>query len=86
MNSPEARVQMTTETAETAQRALTGGDGIEVRWIMPEGFFELPFEADDLDELADQLVALAKQALPGADEEVQLQYAAMCAAHYDEFI
>ncbi|MGX1155363.1 hypothetical protein RKD39_002941 [Streptomyces albogriseolus] len=86
MNSPEARVQMTTETAETAQRALTGSDGIEVRWIMPEGFFELPFEADDLDELADQLVALAKQALPGADEEVQLQYAAMCAAHYDEFI
>lgn len=86
VNSPEARVQMTTETAETTQRALTGGDGIEVRWIMPEGFFELPFGADDLDELADQLVALAKQALPGADEEVQLQYAAMCAAHYDEFI
>ncbi|MEU1081453.1 hypothetical protein ABZ368_14600 [Streptomyces sp. NPDC005908] len=77
---------MTTETADAAQRTLTGDHGIEVRWIMPEDFFELPFEADDLDELADQLVALAKQALPGANEEVQLQYAAMCAAHYDEFI
>lgn len=77
---------MSTDTADTAQRNLTGGDGIEVRWIMPEGFLELPFEADDLDQLADQLVDLAKQALPGADEEVQLQYAAMCAAHYDEFI
>ncbi|WP_282702950.1 hypothetical protein [Streptomyces sp. CC219B] len=77
---------MTTEFVEEAQRSLTGNDGIEVRWIMPEGFLELPFEADDLDELAEKLVELAKQALPGADEEVQLQYAAMCAAHYDEFI
>ncbi|MGX5213397.1 hypothetical protein ACWKT3_32695 [Streptomyces violaceus] len=53
---------------------------------MPEGFLELPFEADDFDELAEQLIELAQQALPGADEEVQVQYAAMCAAHYDEFI
>jgi hypothetical protein len=77
---------MTTDTVEEVRRSLEGGDGIEVRWIMPEGFLELPFEADDLDELAGQLVELAKQALPGADEEVQVQYAAMCAAHYDEFI
>ncbi|PNG20892.1 hypothetical protein [Streptomyces cahuitamycinicus] len=77
---------MTTATVDQAQRSLMESDGIEVRWIMPEGFLELPFEADDLDELADRLVELAKQALPGADEEVQVQYAAMCAAHYDEFI
>ena len=77
---------MTTATVDEAQRSLMESDGIEVRWIMPEGFLELPFEADDLDELADHLVELAKQALPGANEEVQVQYAAMCAAHYDEFI
>jgi hypothetical protein len=77
---------MTTDTVEEAQRSLTESGGLEVRWIMPEGFLELPFEADDLDELAEELVELAKQALPGADEEVQVQYAAMCAAHYDEFI
>ncbi|WP_086559823.1 hypothetical protein [Streptomyces africanus] len=77
---------MTTDTVGEAQRGLTGSDGVEVRWIMPEGFFELPFEADDLDELADKLVGLAKQTLPRADEEVQLQWAAMCAANYDEFI
>jgi hypothetical protein len=77
---------MTTDTVDEAQRSLTESGGIEVRWIMPEGFLELPFEADDLDELAEQLVELAKQALPGADEEVQVQYAAMCVAHYDEFI
>ncbi|MEU0193042.1 hypothetical protein ABZ250_24700 [Streptomyces afghaniensis] len=77
---------MTTDTVDEAQRSLAESGGIEVRWIMPEGFLELPFEADDLDELAKQLVELAKQALPGADEEVQLEYAAMCVAHYDEFI
>ncbi|WP_435283747.1 hypothetical protein [Streptomyces koelreuteriae] len=77
---------MTTDTVGEAQRGLTGSDGVEVRWIMPEGFFELPFEADDLDELADKLVELAKKTLPRADEEVQLQWAAMCAANYDEFI
>ncbi|GAA4302389.1 hypothetical protein GCM10023086_18710 [Streptomyces venetus] len=77
---------MTTDTVGEAQRGLTGSDGVEVRWIMPEGFFELPFEADDLDELADKLVELAKRTLPRADEEVQLEWAAMCAANYDEFI
>ncbi|GGS88914.1 hypothetical protein [Streptomyces violaceus] len=77
---------MTTDTVDEAQRGLAESDGIEARWIMPEGFLELPFEADDFDELAEQLIELAQQALPGADEEVQVQYAAMCAAHYDEFI
>ncbi|MEU3487228.1 hypothetical protein [Streptomyces massasporeus] len=77
---------MTTGTVDDTRRSLTEAGGIEVRWIMPEGFLELPFEADDLDELAEQIIELAKQALPGADEEVQVQYAAMCAAHYDEFI
>ncbi|MGW0628163.1 hypothetical protein [Streptomyces sp. NPDC002758] len=77
---------MTADTVDEAQRSLAASGGVEVRWIMPEGFLELPFEADDLDELADKLVELSKQALPGADEEVQLQWAAMCAAHYDEFI
>lgn len=77
---------MITDTVDEARRSLTESGGIEVRWIMPEGFLELPFEADDLEDLAEQLVELAKQALPGADEEVQVQYAAMCVAHYDEFI
>ncbi|MFJ4818841.1 hypothetical protein [Streptomyces sp. NPDC088801] len=77
---------MTTDTVDEARRSLTESGGIEVRWIMPEGFLELPFEADDMEDLAEQLVELAKQALPGADEEVQVQYAAMCVAHYDEFI
>ncbi|MFB6772960.1 hypothetical protein ACFVGX_13420 [Streptomyces sp. NPDC127113] len=77
---------MSTDIVDGAQRTLTASSGIEVRWIMPEGFLELPFEADDLDELADRICELAERALPGADQEVQLQWAAMCAANYDEFI
>ncbi|MEV0257660.1 hypothetical protein AB0H82_25805 [Streptomyces sp. NPDC050732] len=77
---------MTTDTIEDSRRSLTGSDGIEVRWVMPEGFLELPFEADDLDELIHKLLELARRALPGGSEEVQQEWAAMCGAHYDEFV
>lgn len=77
---------MTTDTVEEAQAGVLGSAGVEIRWIMPDGFLELPFEGDDLDELADKIVELSKQALPGATEEVQREWAVMCALHYDEFI
>ncbi|MFC8129022.1 hypothetical protein [Streptomyces sp. NPDC057302] len=78
----------TTDTIEVDRRSPEGSGGteIDVRWIMPEGFLELPFEADDLDELVDQLVELAQKALPGGTEDVHLEWAAMCMANYDEFI
>ncbi|WP_326694255.1 MULTISPECIES: hypothetical protein [unclassified Streptomyces] len=60
-------------------------EGIEIRWIMPEGFFELPMEAEDEDEIGERLVDLARRALPGADFEIQLQWAVMCAANYGAF-
>ncbi|MFF1294120.1 MULTISPECIES: hypothetical protein [unclassified Streptomyces] len=53
---------------------------------MPEGFFEFPMDAEDLDELAEQLVELARKAMPEATFEVQLQWAVMIAAQYDSFI
>ncbi|MEU0445516.1 hypothetical protein ACIPH4_08010 [Streptomyces tendae] len=77
---------MSTDAAAETRRSLAGAGGVEVRWIMPEGFLELPFEADDLDELAERIVELARRALPGADEGVHRQWAAMCAANYDDFI
>lgn len=77
---------MTTDTIEDSRPSLTGSDGIQVRWVMPEGFLELPFEAEDLDELAYKLRELAQEALPGGSEDVQLEWASMCAANYDEFI
>ncbi|MFJ9345529.1 hypothetical protein [Streptomyces sp. NPDC101237] len=67
-------------------RSSIGGPGIDVRWIMPEGFFEIPMDADTLDETAEQLVELARSVMPEATFEVQLEWAVMVAAHYDSFV
>ncbi|AWZ10844.1 hypothetical protein DRB96_30995 [Streptomyces sp. ICC1] len=58
---------------------------MHVRWVMPEGFFELPFEAEDIDDLAEKLVELGQAVLPHADYEIQVHWAAMMAAGYDDF-
>ncbi|MFJ6741352.1 hypothetical protein ACIQOU_20965 [Streptomyces sp. NPDC091279] len=77
---------MSTVMSEGENPAALAGAGIDVRWIMPEGFFEIPMDADDLDETAERLIALAREVMPEATFEVQLQWAAMIAAHYDSFI
>ncbi|MFJ2608881.1 hypothetical protein ACIO13_28460 [Streptomyces sp. NPDC087425] len=77
---------MSTVMSEGENPAALAGAGIDVRWIMPEGFFEIPMDADDLDETAGRLIALAREVMPEATFEVQLQWAAMIAAHYDSFI
>ncbi|KAB1986932.1 MULTISPECIES: hypothetical protein [Streptomyces] len=77
---------MTAISAEGRLRGPAGENGIDVRWIMPEGFFEIPLDAEDLDETADQLMELARGVMPEADFDVQLQWAVMCAAHYDSFV
>ncbi|MEV7321785.1 hypothetical protein [Streptomyces sp. NPDC093970] len=76
---------MSAITAEENVRSSTGGPGIDVRWIMPEGFFEIPMDAETLDETAEQLVELARAVMPEATFEVQLEWAVMVAAHYDSF-
>jgi hypothetical protein len=53
---------------------------------MPEGFFEIPMDAEDLDTTAEQLIQLAAEVMPEATFEVQLEWAVMVAAHYDSFI
>jgi hypothetical protein len=70
---------------ENVQGSL-GGPGIDVRWIMPEGFFEIPMDSEDLDETAERLIELAQAVMPEATFEVQLQWAVMVAAHYDSFV
>ncbi|MFJ2906146.1 hypothetical protein [Streptomyces sp. NPDC087212] len=77
---------MSTVMSEGENPAALAEAGIDVRWIMPEGFFEIPMDADDLDETAGRLIALAREVMPEATFEVQLQWAAMIAAHYDSFI
>jgi hypothetical protein len=73
-------------TADETRLGSVGGQGINVRWIMPEGFFEIPMESEDLDETAEQLIELARKTMPDADFEVQLQWAVMVAANYDSFV
>lgn len=76
---------MTSAMSEEVLQGSVEREGIEIRWIMPEGFFELPMEAEDEDEIGERLVDLARRALPGADFEIQLQWAVMCAANYGAF-
>lgn len=59
---------------------------LDIRWVMPEGFHELPLQAETMDETAEQLVELAREVLPGADFELQLHWALMCAANYGTFV
>ncbi|MGW0996716.1 hypothetical protein ACWD5V_26200 [Streptomyces sp. NPDC002523] len=73
-------------TAEENVRGTIRSQGIDVRWIMPEGFFEIPMDAEDLDETAEQLIELARAVMPEATFEVQLEWAVMVAAHYDSFV
>lgn len=77
---------MSAVTAEENVRGVVSGHGIDVRWIMPEGFFEIPMDAEDLDETAEQLIELARAVMPEATFEAQLEWAVMVAAHYDSFV
>ncbi|CAM5646716.1 putative protein OS=Streptomyces tendae OX=1932 GN=GUR47_18060 PE=4 SV=1 [Streptomyces tendae] len=61
-------------------------DEINVRWVMPEGMFEFPVEAEELDGIAERLVDLARAVMPEASFEMQLEWALMVAAQYDSFI
>jgi hypothetical protein len=77
---------MTAISVEGELRGSADGNGLDIRWIMPDGFFEIPLDAEDLDETAEQLMELSRSAMPEADFDVQLQWAVMCAAHYDSFV
>ncbi|MEK8171329.1 hypothetical protein NKH77_23385 [Streptomyces sp. M19] len=59
-------------------RSAKSGEEIDVRWLMPEEFFELPMDFEDPDAIAEQLLELAERVLPGADPELQIEWAAMC--------
>lgn len=53
---------------------------------MPEGMFEFPVDVEDLDEIAERLVELARTVMPESSFEMQLEWALMVAAQYDSFI
>ncbi|MER6677112.1 hypothetical protein [Streptomyces sp. NPDC000983] len=59
-------------------------DDIQVRWVMPELFHDLPIDAGDDDETIRRLEELAAAALPGAGEEDRTRFAMICALGFDE--
>ncbi|AIJ14114.1 hypothetical protein ACQ9AR_26060 [Streptomyces lividans] len=77
---------MTTATSENGLASVSEGEAVHVRWIMPEGFFELPMDVESIDELADELISLAQRVMPDAPENMQYQWAALCAGNYDAFV
>lgn len=77
---------MSTVVSEGQSLSTPAGAGVDVRWIMPEGFFEIPLDTEDLDETAERLIETAGRVMPEATLDVQVQWAAMVAAHYDSFI
>ncbi|MFD4599112.1 hypothetical protein ACFWPQ_13895 [Streptomyces sp. NPDC058464] len=54
-------------------------DDINVRWVMPEIFHDLPVQERDEDEAVRLLEELADKALPGASEEDRTRFAVICA-------
>ncbi|MGW7382491.1 hypothetical protein [Streptomyces sp. NPDC054794] len=77
---------MSTVTTEAEFASVVDGEAVHVRWIMPEGFFELPMDVESVEELADGLIDLARRVMPGAPEDMQYQWAAICAGNYDAFV
>jgi hypothetical protein len=78
---------MSTTTSEPEVASTPeSGESVHVRWIMPEGFFELPLDVATVDELADELIALAEKVMPGAPTDMQYQWATLCAGNYDAFV
>ncbi|WP_436737376.1 hypothetical protein [Streptomyces sp. BBFR102] len=78
---------MTATAPEHRQATAAPGERpVHVRWVMPEGFFELPARFEDPDDLADQLLALSAEVLPKGSEEMRVQWAVMVAGNYDTLI
>ncbi|MEU2964720.1 hypothetical protein ABZ687_07055 [Streptomyces ardesiacus] len=60
-------------------------DDIQVRWVMPEAFHDIPIHETD-DEAVRLLGELVEKALPGAGEEAQTALAVTCALGVDDLL
>ncbi|WUC42948.1 hypothetical protein OG692_14050 [Streptomyces cellulosae] len=76
---PELSALIPSQPAPVAVRS----DDIHVRWMMPEGFHDLPIHETDHDQAARLLAELADKALPGVSEDDKTAFAVMCALGFD---
>ncbi|MEU9554946.1 hypothetical protein [Streptomyces fumanus] len=56
--------------SENEVASVGDGNAVHVRWIMPEGFYELPMDVASIDELADELIDVAQRVMPGVPEDI----------------
>ncbi|MBJ6634067.1 hypothetical protein [Streptomyces sp. I5] len=61
-------------------------DDVQVRWVMPENFHDIPIDATDDEDAVHRLGELVEKALPGAGEEAQTALAVTCALGVDELL
>ncbi|MFJ2827711.1 hypothetical protein ACIPC1_08900 [Streptomyces sp. NPDC087263] len=61
-------------------------DDIQVRWVMPEIYHDLPIHQTDDDEAIRLLEELANKALPGAGEDDKTRFGAVCALGFDDLL
>ncbi|MFG2327627.1 hypothetical protein [Streptomyces sp. NPDC048568] len=61
-------------------------DDIQVRWVMPEIFHDIPVQESDDDEAVRLLGELVEKALPGAGEEAQAALGVTCALGVDDLL
>ncbi|MEU6120654.1 hypothetical protein [Streptomyces sp. NPDC047123] len=83
---PGSDVAKSEGTKGPGMSSVGDGEPVHVRWVMPEGFFELPAEADSIEDLADRIIELAREIMPKGTPDMQYHWAAMCIATYDELI
>lgn len=69
-----------------AAPAVLRADDIQVRWVMPENFHDIPIDATDDEDAVRRLGDLVEKALPGAGEEAQTALAVTCALGVDELL
>ncbi|MFE1512949.1 hypothetical protein [Streptomyces sp. NPDC058726] len=69
-----------------AAPAVLRADDIQVRWVMPENFHDIPIDAADDEDAVRRLGELVEKALPGAGEEAQTALAVTCALGVDELL
>ncbi|BET48414.1 hypothetical protein ACIQVF_34025 [Streptomyces tendae] len=81
-SQPELAEFIPTHPAPPVLRA----DDIQVRWVMPEIFHDIPIQETDDDEAVRLLGELVEKALPGAGQEAQTALAVTCALGVDDLL
>ncbi|WP_371599094.1 hypothetical protein [Streptomyces sp. NBC_00564] len=61
-------------------------DDVQVRWVMPEIYYDLPIHEADDDEAIRLLEELVDKALPGAGEDEKTQFGVVCALGFDDLL